>query len=43
MALGCIVQVCHNDQGKVRQALARTGKGAYRRPITKLCKILIAP
>ena len=40
--LGRIIQVYPDDQGKVRQALVRTGKGTYRRPITKLCKILPA-
>ena len=40
--LGRIIQVYPDDQGKVRQALVRTGRGTYRRPITKLCKILPA-
>ena len=40
--LGRIIQVYSDDQGKVRQALVPTGKGTYRRLITKLCKILPA-
>ena len=40
--LGRIIQVYSNDQGKVRWALVSTDKGTYRRPITKLCKILPA-
>ena len=38
--LGRVVDVFPDDQNLVRQVLARTAKGSYRRPITKLCKIL---
>ena len=38
--LGRVIEIYPDDQGKVRQVLVRTTKGTYRRPITKLCKIL---
>ncbi|GFW94194.1 integrase catalytic domain-containing protein [Trichonephila clavipes] len=35
--LGCVIDVCHGSDGKVRTVRIKTKTGEFKRPITKIC------